>query len=175
MVDTTLHSKNKRPAWDEHWLEIAFVVSKRSTCLRRRFGAIIVKNNVMLSTGYNGASRGTPNCTDLGKCYRKEHNIPSGSQYEKCRSVHGEANAIINAAREGVAIKDTVLYLYGVDADKNEVIDSKPCKMCRRMIINAGITEVIVMEKSGIRKYLVQDWIVESNKDPFKELDEIGY
>lgn len=167
--------KYTRPGWDEHWLEIAYTIAKRSTCIRRQFGAVIIKNNVLLSTGYNGAARQTPNCSDLGKCYRKERNIPSGSNYEKCRSVHGEANAIINAAREGIAIKDTILYLYGLNSDTGEVIDAKPCKMCRRMIINAGITEVVVKEKNSTRRYLVQDWIEKSNEDPFKELDEEGY
>ncbi len=164
-----------RPDWHEHWLEMAKVVSKRSTCLRRRFGAVIVNNNVIVSTGYNGAPRNTPNCTDLGKCYRKERNIPAGSNYEKCRSVHAEANAIINAAREGVSVKDTQIYLYGENADTNQVISSKPCKMCRRMIINAGIQKVIVQDKDNVREYSAQDWINENNQDPFKELDEEGY
>lgn len=169
------NSSDKRPGWDEHWLEIAKVLCKRSTCLRRRFGAVITQNNVLLSTGYNGAPRFTPNCTDLGKCYRKEKNIPSGSNYEKCRSVHAEANAIINAAREGVSIKETVLYLYGENYDDNTPIEAKPCKMCRRMIINAGIKKVIVLDKDKIKTYLIHDWIDEIKKNPFKELDETGY
>ncbi|MDD5067053.1 MAG: deaminase [bacterium] len=167
--------KHVRPDWDEHWLEMAKVVSKRSTCLRRRFGAVIVNKNVVIATGYNGAPRETPNCFDLGKCYRKERNIPAGSNYEKCRSVHAEANAIINAAREGISIKNTELYLYGEDADSFEIVGGKPCKMCRRMIINAGIQIVAVKEKEGIQKYYVKDWIDEAKLDPFKELDEEGY
>lgn len=166
---------HKRPGWDEHWLEMARVVSRRSTCLRRRFGAVIVNRHVMLSTGYNGAPRGTPNCVDLGKCYRKERNLPAGSHYEKCRSVHAEANAIINAAREGVSIKGTELYLYGEHADSGKIVGAKPCKMCRRMLINAGIEAVIVREEAGIRRFPVSDWIREANEDPFRELDEEGY
>ncbi len=165
----------KRPSWDLHWLEIAKVVSKRSTCLRRRFGAAIIKNNVLLATGYNGAPRSTPNCLDLGKCYRKEKNIPAGTHYEKCRAVHAEANAIINSAREGISIKDTMLYLYGEDFDNKTSIEAKPCKMCRRMIINAGITKVIVPYKEKIKTFVISDWINEANSDPFKELDEEGY
>lgn len=167
---------NNRPSWNEHWLEIAKVIAKRSTCLRRRFGAVIInKNNVLLSTGYNGAPRHTPNCTDLGKCYRKERNIPSGAHYEKCRSVHAEANAIINAGREGVPINNTNLYLYGENYDSNETIEAKPCKMCRRMIINAGINKVIMQGPDKITTVSVQNWIDDVQKDPFKELDEEGY
>ncbi|MBN1899305.1 MAG: cytidine deaminase [Spirochaetes bacterium] len=164
-----------RPNWNEHWLQIAQVVARRSTCLRRRFGAVITKNNVLLSTGYNGAPRKTPDCTTLGKCYRKEKNILAGSHYEKCRSVHAEANAIINAAREGIGIKDSKLYLFGENVDDGAIVGGKPCKMCRRMIINVGIEEVIVKEKEEVKEYFVQDWVLESNKDPFKELDETGY
>ncbi|MBU1077399.1 MAG: dCMP deaminase family protein [Spirochaetes bacterium] len=167
--------KFERPSWHDHWLGIAKVVAKRSTCLRRRFGAVVVKNNVLLASGYNGAPRNTPNCTDLGRCYRKERNIPSGSHYEKCRSVHAEANTIINSAREGISIKDTVMYLYGENFDDNSVIEAKPCKMCRRMIINVGITKVITSYNNKIITYEAQSWIDETNKDPFKELDEEGY
>ncbi len=165
----------KRPSWDKHWLEIAGVVSKRSTCLRRRFGAVITRDNIILTTGYNGAPRSTPNCIDLGECYRKERNITPGTQYEKCRALHAEANAIINAAREGVAIKNTVLYLYCENFDGTPVVATKSCKMCRRMIINAGISRVVVSDKNKIKVYDVMRWIIDANENPFKELEEDGY
>ena len=165
----------KRPEWDEHWLEIAGVISKRSTCLRRRFGAIIVRENTILTTGFNGAPRSTPNCIDLGVCYREDHNIKHGTQYEKCRAIHAEANAIINAAREGIVIKETVLYLHGEDFDHTPVKDIIPCKMCRRMIINVGINKVIVMEKNKIKAFDVMRWIIDANEDPFKELEQEEY
>lgn len=165
----------KRPAWDEHWLEIAKVVARRSTCLRRRFGAVIVKDNVILTTGYNGAPRSTPNCVDLGKCYRKEKNIQPGTRYEKCRAIHAEANAIINASREGIAIKDAVIYLYGENFDRTPIDNIIPCKMCRRWIINAGINRVVVLENDKIKVFDIMRWIIDANESPFKELEEEGY
>ncbi len=172
-------NKNKksfdRPAWDQHWLDIASVMARRSTCLRRRFGAVIVKDNIILTTGYNGAPRNTPNCIDLEKCYRKEKNIEPGTLYEKCRAIHAESNAIINAAREGISIKDTVLYLYGENFDRSIVEDIIPCKMCRRMIINAGINKVIIPDNNKIKVYDIMRWIIDSNEDPFKELEKEGY
>lgn len=173
-MQNTDTKKSQRPGWDEHWINIARVILARSTCLRRKFGAVVVKNNVLLSTGYNGAPRGVPDCDELGKCYRAENNIKAGTHYEKCRSVHAEANSIINAAREGINVKDSVLYLFGEDADGNPV-EGRPCKMCRRMIINAGIVRVIVGTGTGIYKYDIEDWIKESIEDPFKELSEEGY
>ena len=173
-----MNAKNNsfnRPSWDKHWLEIASVISKRSTCLRRRFGAVIIRDNIILSTGYNGAPRSTPNCIDLRKCYRKEKNIKPGTHYEKCRALHAEANAIINAAREGAVIKDTVLYLHGENFDGTLFKNIKPCKMCRRMVINAGINKVVVSYKGKIEIYDVMRWIIDANENPYKELDEEGY
>ncbi len=169
------NSSYKRPSWNAHWLEIASVVSKRSTCLRRRFGAIIVRDNIILATGYNGSPRSTPNCIDLGKCYRKERNILPGTQYEKCRGIHAEANAIINAAREGTAVKETTLYLYGENFDHTPIVGIMPCKMCRRIIINAGINRVVVPDKDKVRVFDVMRWVIDTNEDPFGELDEEGY
>lgn len=126
-----------------YYLDLAEVALERSTCLRRKWGAIIVKNDEIIATGYNGAPRGRKNCIDLNYCMREELNIPRGERYEMCRSVHAEANAIISAAR-----KDTIgaiLYMVGKEATSEEYVKNAcPCAMCKRMIINAGIDKIIV-------------------------------
>ena len=160
----------KRPSWDEHWLEMAKTVSKRGTCIRRNFGAVIVKDNIHKSDGYCGAPRGTPNCSDLEKCLREELKIPSGQRYEMCRSVHAEMNAVINAAREGVSIAGGILYLYGEDAKDGSIVDAELCRLCKRVIINVGIQKVVARKKEGIAYYDVKKWVDEENKDPFKDL-----
>lgn len=154
---------SKRLEKEDYYLNIAKGVSRRSTCLRRRFGAVILKDDQIISTGYVGAPRGTPNCIDLGKCPREEANIPAGERYELCRSVHAEANAIINAARAGVSVIGSVLYLYGENVKDDTVAEAKPCKMCKRMIINAGIVSVIVKTPGSMKMYEVQEWIVDDN------------
>lgn len=128
---------NKR----NYYLSIAEAVAQRSTCLRRKYGAVIVKDDEIIATGYNGSPRGEPNCCDIGECYRKTHNIPHGEQYEKCVSVHAEQNAIISASRRDMM--GAVMYLVGIEDDKP--IPGVPCDICRRMIKNAGISEVITM------------------------------
>ncbi len=168
-----LFPTNGRPSWNEYYLEIADATSRRSTCLRRAFGAVIVNNGQIISTGYCGAPRGTPNCLDIGKCYRQERKIPSGEHYELCRSVHAEANAIIHAPRE-LMIGGT-LYLLGRDLENENKQTGKPCKMCRRMIINAGITKVITKNENRIIEVNVSEWVKAANENPFKELDEAGY
>ncbi len=135
-----------RPSWDEYFIEIAKVVSSRSTCLRRRYGAVIVKDNVIVSTGYNGAPRGSTNCVDRGNCKRKELNIPSGERYELCEAVHAEQNAIINGSPE--RMKDAAIYIAGFEED-NSPAEGKSCLLCRRMIRNAMIKEVIYLSKDG--------------------------
>ena len=126
-----------------YYLDIAQTVAQRSTCLRRKYGAIIVKNDEVISTGYNGAPRGCLNCTDIGNCKREELNIPSGERYELCRSVHAEQNAIISAARKDMV--DATLYLAGIDAKTGKILPvSEPCSMCKRFILNSGITQVIM-------------------------------
>lgn len=125
-----------------YYLDIADAVLSRSTCLRRRYGAIIVKNDEIVATGYNGAPRGRKNCDDLGSCKREVLEIPSGERYELCRSVHAEMNAIISAARDQTI--GSVLYLVGRDYKTDALLTSTtPCSMCRRVIINAGIEKVI--------------------------------
>lgn len=135
-----------RPAWDDYFIEIAKVVSSRSTCLRRRYGAVIVKDSVIVSTGYNGAPRGSVNCVDLGTCKRRELNIPAGERYELCEAVHAEQNAIINGTPE--RMKDAVIYIAGFEED-NSFADGKPCLLCRRMIQNAMIQQVVYLKKDG--------------------------
>ena len=149
---------------ENYYLDIAATVSERSTCLRRRYGAIIVKNDVIVSTGYNGAPRGRLNCIDKAECLRDQMNIPSGERYELCRSVHAEANAIISASRENML--GATLYLVGYDR-QGELIAAESCTMCRRLIINAGIHRVIGRAGAATPdKYTVtrvKDWVAEEN------------
>ena len=146
---------------DKHnyYLDLAEVVSQRGTCLRKKYGAIIVKNDTIVSTGYVGAPRGRKNCSDLCRCMRDEMNIPRGERYEMCRSVHAEMNAIINASREQML--DGVMYLAGVDAKTGELVKNACCcMMCKRLVLNAGITKVIVREtKDEFTVYETADWI----------------
>lgn len=124
----------------DYYLKIAESVSLRSTCIRRQYGAVIVKDDQIVSTGYNGSPRGSVNCCDSGKCLREEMKIPSGERYELCIAVHAEQNAIINAGREKTM--GATLYLSGSENGKK--IDSpKPCLICERMIVNSGIVEVV--------------------------------
>jgi dCMP deaminase len=122
----------------DYYLEIAATVAKRSTCLRRQYGAVIVKDDMIIATGYNGSARGEPNCCDIGTCWREENNIPHGQQYEKCVAVHAEDNAISQAGRQAIG---ATLYLAGFE--NGQPIKAAPCLMCERKIKNAGIVEVI--------------------------------
>ena len=126
---------------DDYYLNIAKEVSKRSTCLRRQYGAVIINHDEVISTGYNGAARGQCNCCDVGTCYRESMNIPHGEQYEKCVAVHAEQNAIISAARRDMI--GGTLYLAGYDAQTGEELDAEPCLICSRMIANSGVARVI--------------------------------
>jgi len=136
-----------RPTWDETWFGMAKELVKRGTCLRRNYSALIVTpDNNLISSGYTGAPRGTPNCIDIGECYRNKMNIPSGRNYEKCRSVHAEQNAVINASRKGsTSIAGCNMYVYGEDAQTGMMVKSAPCLMCKRVIINAGIKKVFTL------------------------------
>lgn len=125
----------------EYYLGIAEAVAQRSTCLRRQYGAVIVKDDQIISTGYNGSARGEANCCDVGYCWREANNVPHGEQYEKCVAVHAEDNAISQAGRESIG---ATLYLAGFENGKR--IKAKPCVMCERKIKNAGITEVVTHE-----------------------------
>lgn len=154
----------------DYYLEIAKTVAMRGTCLRRKFGAIIVKDDVIVSTGYAGAPRGRQNCCDLNFCLRDKLNIPRGERYELCRSVHAEANAIIAAPRDRML--GATLYLACVDPKTGDTVPGTcSCQMCKRMVINAGIEQVIVLEGEGkYSVYAVNDWI--ENDD---SLGQMGY
>jgi dCMP deaminase len=153
-----------------YYLDIAQTVASRSTCLRKMYGACIVKNDVIVSTGYCGAPRGRQNCCDLGHCLREKLNIPRGERYEMCRSVHSEANAIIAAPREHML--GATLYQACIDVPTNtlaENIDS--CQMCKKLIINAGIETVIFRTSPDeYRTVSVKDWISDDDS-----LGKIGY
>ena len=144
-----------------YYLDLADVVAKRGTCLRRLYGAVIVKNDEVISTGYVGAPRGRKNCSDLGVCIRQKMNIPRGERYELCRSVHAEANAIISAERERMI--GSALYLAGREVSTGEYIsNSCSCSMCKRMIINAGIETVYIRDdEEHYRVVQVKEWIEE--------------
>lgn len=142
-----------------YYLDIAETVSERCTCLRKHYGAIIVKNDSILSTGYVGAPRGRKNCSDLGRCIREELHIPRGERYELCRSVHAEANAIIAAPRSEML--GATLYMACRDAKTGELVaGTSSCSMCKRLIINAGIETVVVRDtREDYRVIRVQDWV----------------
>lgn len=150
---------NKRKSKEFYYLGIADSVCERSTCLRKKYGAIIVRNDEIISTGYNGAPRGRKNCVDLGRCERERLNIPSGERYELCRSVHAEANAIISASRRDMI--GATLFLVGRDAKSGVLLESSvPCSMCKRLILNAGIVRVVM--QSGEDAFVTvetKDWI----------------
>ena len=158
---------------DKHnyYLDIAETVLERGTCLRRNYGSIIVKNDEIISTGYTGAPRGRKNCDDIGYCRREQLNVPRGTQYELCRSVHSEANAIISASRRDMI--GASLYLVGTDAKTGELVENaNSCIMCRRLIINAGIVRVIIRDtKENYRVIEVKQWVTDDDS-----LDnELGY
>ena len=144
---------------ENYYLDIAETVLERATCLRRVYGAIIVKNDEIISTGYNGAPRGRANCVDMGFCSREAAQVPRGERYELCRSVHAEANAIISAARRDMV--GGTLYLVGRNAQTGELLhDATSCAMCRRMVINAGLSKVIIRTTASEFSVVdVQDWV----------------
>lgn len=153
-----------RPEKDQYYLDIARVVASRSTCLKVLIGAIIVKEDQIIATGYVGAPRKTKSSLEHGFCLRKKLNIPSGQQYELCRSVHAEQNAIINAARAGVSLLGGNMYIYGQAKDTGEVINAFPCFICKKMIINAGLNRIIASVKDNDKGYMiftVDEWIKE--------------
>ncbi len=150
-----------------YYLDIADSVLNRATCLRRKYGAIIVRNDEIISTGYNGAPRGRRNCSDMGICTRESLHIPSGERYELCRSVHAEANAIISASRRDMI--GATLYLVGRNAQTNELLpDAMSCLMCKRLVINAGIDRVVIRTSPTEYKTIpVSDWIENDDSLPY--------
>ena len=167
---------DNRRSKENYYLDIAEAALERSTCLRRQFGAIIVRDDEIVATGYNGAPRGRRNCSDLGRCTRRELNIPAGERYELCRSVHAEANAIISAARRDMM--GATLYLVGRDtATGGYYPETTPCAMCRRMVINAGLSRVVIRRTETEYDVVnVSDWVAEDDllvpKDPDAILNE---
>lgn len=129
---TLQKEKNKRPRWDEYFLEVAYLVSKRATCLRRSVGAVLVKDKRILATGYNGAPSGLRHCIEIG-CLRAKLNIPSGQRQELCRGLHAEQNVLVQAALYGISTKGSILY-----------VTNQPCIICAKMLINAGIKEIVI-------------------------------
>lgn len=144
-----------------YYLDIAEAVSKRGTCLRRNFGAIIVANDEIISTGYTGSPRGRENCLDRGSCVRETLGIPRGTMYERCRSVHAEANAIISASRKDMI--GATLYLVGKEKQGGGyVAEANSCAMCKRFIINAGIETVVIRDTEIFHRTLsVQEWVTQ--------------
>ena len=142
-----------------YYLDIAETVAKRSTCLRKHYGAIIVKNDCIVSTGYNGSPRGRKNCSDINFCLRDKLNIPRGERYEMCRSIHAEANAIISASREEMI--GSTLYMACIDAKTGELASgTSSCAMCKRQVINAGIEYVVIRDTHDEYRIIkVTDWI----------------
>jgi len=150
-------AKQTRPGWDEYFINIAKAVSARATCLRRRYGAVITKDHVIVSTGYNGAPAGMKDCLDAAKCTRKELQIPHGERYELCHSVHAEANAIIRASAD--ELRGATIYISGADPGSGECL-SEPCMMCKRMILNAGIAKVVHSDGQGNSHTIrPKDWL----------------
>ena len=151
---------------ENYYLDIAETVLERATCLRRVYGAIIVKNDEIISTGYNGAPRGRKNCVDMGFCTREAMQVPRGQRYELCRSVHAEANAIISASRRDMV--GSTLYLVGKDAQTGVLLgDATSCAMCRRQVINAGISKVVIRKtKTEFDVVDVQDWVQQEDDVP---------
>ena len=139
---------NKRPSWDEYFIDIARLVSKRSTCLRRKVGAIVVKNRRVLATGYNGTPSGITHCSEIG-CFRETMKIPSGQRHELCRGLHAEQNALLQASLYGIGLEGSILYC-----------TTRPCIICAKMLINAGIKEVVILE--GYPDKLAQEFFKEA-------------
>jgi len=149
----------KRPSKDEYYLEIAKSVAKRGTCYRLMAGAVIVRGDQIISTGYIGAPRKTKSCFERRECLRDKLGIPHGKQYEMCRSVHAEQNAIINAARAGVSLFNGTMYLYAENSE-GKLVNGFPCFICKKMIINSGLEKLICFTKDReIKLFNISDWI----------------
>lgn len=164
---------NLRPRKDEYYLEIARAICLRSPCIRRQFGAVIVKDDVVVSTGYNGPARGVVNCMEVG-CLKDELDLPHYSGYDYCDGVHAEENSIINAARHGASVLEGTLYLYGQKFRDSSPIEGKPCDRCKRAIINAGIKEVVIKKSDGsIARIDVAEWVSEDTKRYLEKMEEV--
>ncbi len=162
----------ERISKENYYLDIAETVLERATCLRRVYGAIIVKNDEIISTGYNGAPRGRKNCVDMGYCTREALKVPRGERYELCRSVHAEANAIISASRRDMV--GGTIYLVGRDAQTGALLnDATSCSMCRRLVINAGLDRIVIRKTpTEFEVVNVREWI--DNDDSLPAEFDIG-
>ncbi|MDR5587723.1 MULTISPECIES: deaminase [Clostridium] len=163
----------ERTIKENYYLDIAETVLERGTCLRRNYGSIIVKNDEIISTGYTGAPRGRKNCIDINSCIREKLQVPRGTHYELCRSVHSEANAIISASRRDMI--GATLYLVGRDVKTRAYVENaNSCSMCKRLIINAGISYVVIRkDKEDYIKIDVEDWV--KNDDSLNINEDFGY
>jgi len=169
----------KRPSKDEYYMDMARSVCRRSTCTKVEIGAVIIKDDQVVATGYCGAPRGTKSSMDHGFCLRKKLNIPSGHRYEMCRSVHAEQNAIINAARAGTSLLGGDMYIYGKIQNEGEEeirLDAFPCFICKKMLINAGLKRVICsLKDGGIKVFEVEQWVNDwQNHDIIDDQDQYG-
>jgi len=161
-----------RPTKAEYYLEIAKAVCLRSPCLRRKFGAIVVREDAVVSSGYNGPARGVINCSEVG-CIKDELDLPHYSSYDECPGVHAEENAILNAARHGANVLGGILYVLGQNSD-GSLTEAKPCNRCKRVIINAGIKEVVIKKSDGsIAKIDVSEWASEDTKRYLERMEEV--
>ena len=154
-----------RMSKDDYYLGIAAAVAARSTCMRRKFGAIIVKDDAIISTGYNGPARGVVNCAEVG-CLKDETGAPEYKGYDFCTAVHAEENAIINAARHGTSVMGSTLYIFGTYAKTGELTEANPCDRCKRALINAGIALVVIKTAGGgMRKIDTGEWVYEDSEN----------
>lgn len=163
---------DSRPSKEEYYLKIAEAVSLRSPCIRRQFGAIIVKDDAVISTGYNGPARGVVNCLQVG-CLKDKLNLPHYSGYDHCPGIHAEENCILNAARHGANVMGGTLYIVGRNFKDSSSAEAKPCDRCKRALINSGIKEVVIRRTDGgIARVNVEDWIKEDTENYLKKLKE---
>jgi len=162
-----------RPSKQDFYFSLAKDNASRATCLRRKFGAVAIRDGVSVSMGYCGAPRGEQNCSDLGYCLREKLDVPKGQRYELCRSVHAEMNTIINAAVNGQNISGADLYIYVEDGRTGKMSDAYVCEMCKRITINAKIKNVYAKTTKGIIKYKVKDWIKEEKSTRKKLIKSI--
>lgn len=152
--------ETERMPKDQYYLGIAKAVARRGVCFRRFSGAIIVRDDQIISTGYTGCPRKTRDCFKRGTCLRQELGVPSGQRYELCRSLHAEQNAIINAARAGVSLLGGDIYIFGQHAETKKPLNAYPCFICKKMLINAGINRVVCLdENENSQVYLIEDWV----------------
>jgi dCMP deaminase len=164
--------EGRRISKEDYYLEIAKAVAQRSPCIRRQFGAVIVKDDSIVSTGYNGTARGVVNCNEVG-CLKNKLNLPHYSGYDFCPAVHAEENAVVNAARHGSSVLGGKMFIFGQNFEDKSVVEARPCERCRRIIINAGIEKVIIRKEDGsIGIINVSDWVKEDTENYLKKLKE---